>query len=155
MKSSYRYTQSRTWDERRRRWLWVLLNPGIADVWKDDNTIRRCVSFTTAGGGGGLFIANLYAWQTPGPEDLFMLPERQSVGPINDIVIEQFAQDAQRNGGKVVAAWGAHPKAQSRAAQVLKILRRHRQVHCLGLTRAGYPRHPLYVPNAVQVVQMP
>lgn len=132
-----------------------MLNPSTADAWKDDPTIRRCIRFTTDGGGGGLFVANLYAWRATVPEDLFMLPEAQRIGPINDTVIEQFARHAQETRGRIIAAWGAHPKAQHRAVRVLKILRQYRQVYCLGLTKGGMPRHPLYVAGAVQAVPLP
>ena len=155
MRSPYRYTLSRTWDERKPRWLWVCLNPLPEDPYKPSLLTSRLTSFTTDGGGGGWFLAHLYAWRASKPEDLFMMPEAQRIGPRNDLSLLEFAQDAQKYQGRIVAAWGAHPKARGRSAEVLKILRRYRTVHCLGLTKAGFPRHPLYVPGAVQIVQLP
>ena len=43
-----------------------------------------------------------------------------------------------------MAAWGTHADPD-RAAAVLQLLS-HRTVWCLGRTRSGQPRHPLYVP---------
>ena len=42
-----------------------------------------------------------------------------------------------------VAAWGANAKPE-RVAQVLAMPGAHRLM-CLGLTKAGQPRHPLYL----------
>jgi hypothetical protein len=55
--------------------------------------------------------------------------------------------------GPVVCAWGAHPGTADRARRVLGLLH-NRQIRplCLGATRGGHPRHPLYVPNATAAV---
>jgi hypothetical protein len=48
----------------------------------------------------------------------------------------------------VVCEWGAHSVAAKRAAKVTAILQWYRsfsEVRCLGITRDGAPRHPLYV----------
>jgi hypothetical protein len=129
-----------------------MLNPSTADAFKDDNTIKRVKSFTAAGGGGELFVANLYAWRATDPVNLFMMPEYQRIGPINDSVIAQFLTEARGTGGRVVVAWGAHPKAQGRAAEVVKVLRTTGPLHCLGKNKDGSPKHPLYVPGSQKLV---
>jgi hypothetical protein len=46
----------------------------------------------------------------------------------------------------VVAGWGAFPMAKERALDVASVLRFHGNgMHCLGTTKDGHPRHPLYV----------
>ncbi|MGB0440996.1 MAG: DUF1643 domain-containing protein, partial [Paracoccaceae bacterium] len=47
-----------------------------------------------------------------------------------------------------LAAWGVHGAHLDRAAQVLPLL--DGPLHHLGLTKAGHPRHPLYVSYATQ-----
>jgi hypothetical protein len=42
----------------------------------------------------------------------------------------------------VIAAWGVHGAYRGRGAEVA---RRHSGLQCLGTTKAGHPRHPLYV----------
>ena len=152
MKSPYRYTLSRTLPNGGPTWLWVMLNPSTADAFKDDNTIKRVKSFTAAGGGGELFVANLYAWRATEPRDLFMLPEAQRVGPINDMVIRQFLDEVRRTGGKVVVAWGAQPKARGRIEVVVRDLRQSGPLFCLGKNQDRSPKHPLYVPGSQKLV---
>ena len=54
-----------------------------------------------------------------------------------------------------MAAWGTHAHPD-RAAAVLKLLGHH-TVWCLGQTRSGQPRHPLYVParTPLQIYRRP
>ena len=43
----YRYMLERTWDCRKERVLFVMLNPSTADEKEDDPTITRCLGFAT------------------------------------------------------------------------------------------------------------
>jgi hypothetical protein len=53
----------------------------------------------------------------------------------------------------VVAAWGARGDLMGRDAVVAASLAASGvELHCLGLTHGGKPRHPLYVPGAQQLV---
>lgn len=54
------------------------------------------------------------------------------------------------NGGCsiIVAAWGVHGGLLGRAEAVVRMLHaRGQKLHCLGETKDGHPRHPLYVPG--------
>lgn len=136
--------------------LWIMLNPSTADATTDDPTIRRCTAFSKAWGYGGLTVVNLYAARTSCPARLRGLPD--PVGPRNDAVLQALA----RRSGFVMVAWGAHPLATARASTVLPLLI---SPQCLGVTRDGHPRHPLYVragtlptpypgdPSAVRLVE--
>jgi hypothetical protein len=125
----------------------VMLNPSTADAFQDDPTIRRCIGFARAWGYGGLHVVNLYSFRTPSPAYLKKAPRPN--GPDNDAHLHQAAAAATR----VVAAWGNHGD-RMRVADVLAQLRAATgQVMCLGMTRTGAPRHPLYVPAATQLVE--
>ena len=63
------------------------------------------------------------------------------MGPENDEWIRRVAAEADI----VVAAWGTHGTPQRITA--VKGLLRHRTLWCLGTTKDGQPRHPLYIPN--------
>ena len=117
---------------------WIMLNPSRADASIDDPTLRRVIGFARAAGCGQITVANLYAWRSPSPSTLRRVPD--PVGPDND----QAILDATADADLVVAAWGTHAHP-GRVADVLDLLA-HRTVWCLGLTRGGQPRHPLYVP---------
>ncbi len=143
----YRYALHRTWDPGRPRMLWVLANPSSADAATDDPTLRRCVRFARDHGCGGLAVANLWAWRATCPDDLAHVTD--PVGPDNDDWVATLGRQAD---GPVVLGWGVQrpQHAGSRVASVLGLLG-DRPKHCLGRTRDGYPRHPLYVHAATRL----
>lgn len=120
----------------------VGLNPSTADATKDDPTIRRCVSFARAWGHGGIEMLNLYAFRSTDPRGLLTAPD--PVGPGNDDCL-----DIKTKGRRVLCAWGAG--GGNRARVVTNNLRAlGRELVCLGLTKEGHPRHPLYVRGDTQ-----
>jgi hypothetical protein len=63
------------------------------------------------------------------------------VGPDNDDYLWNFAREC----GDVVCAWGSNAKPD-RSARVASILKdAGARLWCLGTTKDGSPRHPLYV----------
>lgn len=122
-----------------------MLNPSTADAAKDDATIRRCVAFATAWGCGGIVVVNLYAWRAPTPEDLWRAERdgQNIVGPENDSTIIAALRDPATSTR--LAAWGAHAKP-ARIAEVCDLVRDERvDLVCLGRSRSGAPRHPLWL----------
>jgi hypothetical protein len=141
----YRYDLVREWDAGLPQATWIMLNPSRADAFQDDPTIRRCRSFSRRWRCGGFRVVNLFAWRTPEPSALLRSPD--PVGPRNDAAILRAARASTR----VIIAWGVPPgRLKQRCCDVLDLLARHGVgLECLGVTRAGYPRHPLYVPGDV------
>jgi hypothetical protein len=137
----YRYTLWRQWGTGQPM-VFVMLNPSTADAEQDDPTIRRCVSFAKREGYGGIHVVNLFAYRATDPADLLRCPV-DVVGPENDYHIREAGRMA-RLGGKVVAAWGAHATATSLRVNAVRMALRA-PIYCLGLTKQGAPRHPLYV----------
>lgn len=126
--------------------VFVLLNPSTADASKDDPTVRRCMGYTNRWGYERLVICNLFAYRATEPRELLHTPD--PVGPDNDVVLASWCV---RN--PVVVGWGNVPRPlQPRAAAVLAMLaqRPSRPVWCLGTTKGGEPRHPLYMRGDVQ-----
>ncbi len=134
--STYRYSLSRTWDTSLPRILFVGLNPSTADEQCDDPTVRRCIGFARSWGYGGLVLVNLFAYRTTDPNELKNV--EAPVGPDNDRWIATEKSRVER----IVAAWGNHGVLLNRDEAVLATLGR---VYCLGVTKAGCPRHPLYL----------
>lgn len=133
----YRYRLTRVWDASRPVVLFIMLNPSTADERADDPTIRRCIGFARRWDMGGLEVVNLFAWRSPSPATLRRVAD--PVGPNNDAAIRRAASRAAR----IFAAWGNHGARNQRAADVMRILGPI-PVFCLGVTRSGQPRHPLY-----------
>lgn len=140
----YRYTLTRSWGgELEELQTFVMLNPSTADADVDDPTIRRCVGFARALGAPGILVVNLYAFRATKPADLWRADD--PVGPHNDAVLTSVLRG---RGRPVIAAWGANAR-QERVARFLHLARYtggRREVTALGLTKAGAPRHPLYLP---------
>lgn len=135
--------------------LWVMLNPSTADEVRNDPTIRKCRGFQAvwAAGerGAACEVVNLFALRATDPAELPKHPD--PVGPDNDSHIAGAALDVLSGGGKVVFAWGANRFARERAAIVTASLAELGQpVYCLGTTKDGSPRHPLYVPYSQPLV---
>lgn len=137
---TYRYALTRTWDAGRLPLAFVMLNPSTADAFTVDPTIRRCLGFAQAWGAGGLLVLNVYGLRSTDPKAL--RGHSDPVGPDNDAtIVTRLANPMAR----VVGAWGAHARPD-RAAYVIDLIREagHQPV-CLGRTKAGAPRHPLYL----------
>jgi len=136
---TYRYSLIRRWSNGPLL-NWIMLNPSTADSVQDDPTIRRVMRFTRDWGRAGCWITNLFALRATDPRELARHPE--PVGQGNDAHIASAARESP----VTVCAWGAHPMAVDRAADVLEMLRAaHTELRCLRLTKAGQPSHPLYV----------
>lgn len=139
---AYRYSLTRRWGSGNDLALWVMLNPSTADATQDDPTIRRCVSFSKEWKCDGLVVVNLFALRATDPKALYA--HEQPVGPENDWYLGDWMRD--EDVVVAVAGWGAHGSLNDRGHAVwLLSCEARRQLYCLGTTKDGQPRHPLYV----------
>lgn len=134
---AYRYRLGRRWAPGGRV-AFVMLNPHRADAVRDDPTIRRCVAFARRWGFGAVEVVNLFGLCAREPRALARAAD--PVGRDND----RHLRRALRRADLVVCAWGASRLARRRADEVASLLA-GRPLRCLGRTRAGAPRHPLYL----------
>jgi hypothetical protein len=160
----YRYVLNRRWADGPVM-PWLCLNPSTADATIDDPSIRRMCGFARREGCGGICVLNLYAVRSPSPDilrtrDRFKPDLPDPVGPDNDTWLAGLADlypIAVIHGDPVVpvvAAWGAHPLAAARVPRVLELLAGVPLV-CLGTTRKGAPKHPLYVRGDAPLIPWP
>lgn len=119
--------------------LFLMLNPSTADATEDDPTIRRCRNFARAWGCNGLAVANLYALRATDPTELWKHPD--PIGPDNDWRLRAIAEEYT----DIVCAWGANARAERVAAVANILTAAGGRLWCLGTTKDGHPRHPLYV----------
>lgn len=134
----YRYALFRRW-EPGPQFVVIGLNPSTADENIDDPTIRRCVGFAMREKCGALVMLNLFALRATDP--LVMMQHPEPIGEENDEVIRRHALGQDH----LVAAWGAYGGHRQRDYDVMRLV--GRRLFCLGITRAGHPRHPLYLRN--------
>ncbi len=142
--ATYRYRLDRAWEAGARA-VFIMLNPSTADETRDDPTIRRCTGFAKVFGCGGLVVVNLYAMRATRPADLFAAEGAgvDIIGPENDAVLRAVIADCD---GPVIAAWGAYNRVGARAEVVRGIVEDGgRTLECMGLSKHGHPRHPLYL----------
>lgn len=136
----YRYLLRRAWDHNKPRALFVMLNPSTADAEVDDATIRSCIRLCKSWGYGSFEVVNLFAYRATDPRDL--VRAREPVGAENEKVI--YA--ALHRCDVVICAWGAHKMARGRGRFLVQHIRTHKPAaYCLGKTKAGEPKHPLYI----------
>ena len=149
------------------------LNPSRADATEDDPTIRRCRAFAEREGCATLVMLNLFALRATEPADLIAWlnrgeapfkarkPDRDPDAPADEWLVEwtytaeavaRVIREVRDVGGYVVAAWGAladHRHVTQRAANIAAMVTMpicgNLPLRCLGTTKEGHPRHPLYL----------
>lgn len=135
----FRYRLVRVWGPGPRA-LFVMLNPSTATEAQNDPTVERCERRARALGFGSFGVANIFAFRATDPR--VMRAAADPVGPQNDRAITEMAQEADR----IICAWGTHGAHLGRGAAVEALLRATgRPLYHLGLTKAGGPKHPLYI----------
>ncbi|KIT15488.1 DUF1643 domain-containing protein [Jannaschia aquimarina] len=143
---AYRYDLTRIWEPDGRRANFVMLNPSTATELSNDPTVERCERRARALGFGAFRVTNIFAYRATDPRDMRAQPD--PVGrPQNDAAILEAADWAD----EIICAWGTHGEHLHRGPEVEALLRRrgHRLLS-LGLSKAGHPKHPLYIGYAVQ-----
>ena len=144
----YRWWLTRHWARSQPTLGFIMLNPSTADHREDDRTIRRCMSFALREGYGGILVVNLYAFRASKPHIMYEADD--PVGHKNDYTL----LDAQESINTFVCAWGGDAKLE-RVDEVLKLIKPGTALKCLGTTKNGSPRHPLYVRGDQAIVQWP
>lgn len=145
----YRYALARIWDELGTLLVLCGLNPSTADHEETDPTLRKVLHIAHRDHYGGLLLVNPFAFRAVDPSELVRGPKLglDVVGPHNVEVIRRALEMPLL--AHAVAAWGA-PKAKSLRPAILKARTtgaRRTWDRCLGVTKDGHPRHPLYLRN--------
>ena len=142
---TYRYHLWRRWNPDLPTMVWVMLNPSTADATADDPTIRRCINFARREGCGGISVRNVFALRATNPDELLRHPD--PFGPDNETWLLAARQCSLLT--VLVLGWGARltaPRLRSfyQRAECCLVTQKP---FCFGTTKAGDPRHPLYLPN--------
>lgn len=139
---TYRYSLWRRWGAQEQGYaMFIGLNPSTADEVENDPTVRRCIQFAKDWGYGALCMTNLFALRATDP--VAMKAHQEPIGQETDAALVALA----KNAGVVVAAWGNHGSHLGRDLQVIALMP---QLHCLKVTKAGQPWHPLYLSKVLK-----
>lgn len=149
----HRYALTRTWEPNPRCALWIGMNPSTADASVDDPTVRREVNYTRNRLGlGGYAKCNVMDYRATDPKAL----RAPGIDPCSSANI-RFIMDLAIRSERVIAAWGALPKSLRWYADEVevKLTAAGIELWCLGFTKDGSPRHPLYVRGDTPLVRYP
>lgn len=147
----YRYRLTRHWNEGRLL-PFVMLNPSTADANIDDPTIRRCMGFAKRENAGGIVVVNLYGLRATDPAELHRV--KDPFGPNNRAEIHAMGKYAFLCGMPIVCAWGTNGWFKSANRDTIHLLKSTgASLVCLGTTKSGEPKHPLYIKGDQPLIQ--
>ena len=134
--------------------LWIGMNPSTADAEVDDPTCRREVIYTrTRLKLSSYAKCNVMDYRATDPKTLLKLTAEERASGLNLRWITDLAKGAHT----VIAAWGALPAELRGHALVVEsaLTRLDIKLNCVGFTKDGSPRHPLYVRRDAPLLPYP
>lgn len=150
----YRYELRREWDSRLPPYVSGMLNPSTADANLDDRTISRNVGSAQSAGCGSLIVWNLGAGRATDPRNWIAMQD--PIGPENDSHIRRILSECRERNGVAVVGWGNRGSFMMRDRAVLEIAKGVGiTFNCLGVTKTGQPKHPLYIASCTRLTRWP
>ena len=139
----YRYTLTRRTGFGNRAVMFTMLNPSTADEIRNDSTVTRCIGFARRWGFGWLHVTNISPLRATDPRDLIAAgPEPEDIWQANLEAILKTASACDL----IIVAYGVDGEHEGRAQRVMnELVCAGHTTHCLGTTKRGHPKHPLYV----------
>ena len=131
----YRFGLHRIWDRSKPFVYFVMHNPSTADSLLDDPTIRRCIGFAKSWGYGGIYVGNLYSYRATDPKEL-----------LNKSLDELTCEQQFEYHREMIDICQLHVLAYGNPISKEDFpIAFDDTWHCLKLTKAGNPCHPLYL----------
>ena len=103
----YRYKLTRTWDEDKKKVLFIMLNPSTANHIENDLTTIRCINFAEKWGYGGIMIGNIYPFRAKRPKDLRKWLDI-SMNPMALNENMRHVREMAKQTDLIVCAWGCN-----------------------------------------------
>ncbi len=150
----YRYTLTRRWADE--GWFCTVtgLNSSTATADEDDPTIRRCIGFARREGAAGLRMLNLYGYRSTDPAGLREVND--PFGPGNRAAWQEAFVESVATGTAIVCAWGVHGPLYGGDKEFIgRALSAGAHLACLGKTKDGHPKHPLYLKASTPFEEFP
>lgn len=135
----------RRWNKEKPLVMFICLNPSTADERRNDPTVRRCIGFASKWGYGGIFMCNVFTLVSTDPKKLNI---ETPIARRTSLAMHVIRKRCQ----KAVAGWGnLIMQVRDGEERVRQIKQELSPLHCLGMTKQGHPRHPLYLPYSVEL----
>lgn len=148
----FRQVLTREWDDAPKLGtvLFIGMNPSTAAGDVDDPTVFKETKYTRRWGYGRYVKCNVMDHRATKPK-MLLLPNVVPCSPENMPIIIREARFADI----VVLAYGAlHKKLAHYGENVVRELKDNGiKIHVLGLTKAGHPRHPLYLKDDAELME--
>ena len=137
--------------------VFIGLNPSIANSSVNDKTLVRIINFCSQWDYKNIYIINLFALISKSSTQLSKSDD--PIGVNNDLItlktLRFWREDSDCD---LWLGWGDGGQFRERDRKVLKLIKKFaymkskknnfsKCVLCLGLSKKGNPRHPLYMPN--------
>ena len=154
---SYRWILKRELLRGKKTLVFIGLNPSRANSFYNDRTLFRIVNFCSRWNYKNIYIINLFGLISKSPVQLSK--SYDPIGKNNDLItlksLEFWRDDSNCD---LWLGWGDKGQLKGRDRKVLKLIKDFsnfksnennysKRVLCLGLSKKGNPRHPLYMPN--------
>lgn len=142
----YRYALWRIWNKQLPALGFLLLNPSTATADKDDPTVHRCGERARLLGYGAVYVANLFAYRSTDPAELYRVPSPVSANGDEDN--DRWTHYYMMMCHKVVCGWGKDGVYLGRDRVVLNLFRDYMPpqfLNALHVNDDGTPTHPLYL----------
>ena len=130
--------------------MFIGLNPSTADETNDDPTIRRCIGYAKSWGFGGIYMLNLFAYRATEPQELKKVTD--PIGSENNKFLKYYLNYLSPERLNI-ACWGMRGAFMNRSETVIELLGIN-NLSCLGITKDGYPKHPLYLKRNLKPVSL-
>ncbi len=154
---SYRWILKRELLRGTKSIVFIGLNPSIASVSNNDRTLTRIINFCSRWDYKNIYVINLFGLISKSP--LYLQKSNDPIGENNDLItlksLEFWRKDSNCD---LWLGWGDKGQLKGRDRKVLKLIKKFsnmklnennfsKSVLCLGLSKKGNPRHPLFMPN--------
>ena len=137
--------------------LFIGLNPSKANSSHNDRTLIRIINFSSRWNYKNIYIINLFGLISKSPSQLSK--SNDPIGENNDLItLKSLEFWRENNNCDLWLGWGDKGQLNGRNRKVLKLIKNYsnlksnennysKSVFCLGLSKKGNPRHPLYMSN--------
>ena len=154
---SYRWILKRELLSGKKTIIFIGLNPSRANSYYNDRTLTRIINFASRWSYKDIYIINLFGLVSK--SSLQLSKSNDPTGGNNDLITLKSLEFWRKNNNcDLWLGWGDKGQLNGRDRKVLKLIKNYsylksnennysKSVFCLGLSKKGNPRHPLYMSN--------